>query len=312
VEADVNERQRCEAAPPGQGPVGGPDSYVESGDVRAWIRHGIHLSALAPPDGDPDRLLAAPAARLVKDQRKVTVGMTRAFAAGGFQPGSGILYVKRYNVFSRRVRIASLWQRSPALRAWHATRLLTRAGFRTAIPVAAVEYRRWGMLTKSFFLTVDVDGARPADQYWWELQRASRSDRRNFIRALARLFAGLHAAGVYHNDLKDANLLVRRGPGGDECFLLDVECVTQSSGVPHRRRVKNLAQLHRTLGRLANMRENLYFLHDYLEKEAAPGAAGAAEVRRRWRRAVCAQARRKDLRHALRGVSEWRVPRSER
>jgi hypothetical protein len=270
------------------------------------------LRALAPPDGDPDRLLRAPAARLIKDQRKVTVGVARALPGSTADTGTGVIYVKRYNVFSRRVQLASLWQRSPALRAWQGTQLLTRAGFSTATPLAAVEYRRWGMLTKSFFLTVDVDEAIPVDQYWWELQRASRSERRTFIQALARLFAELHAAGVYHNDLKDANVLVRRGPGGHECFLLDVECVQQSSVVPPRRRVKNLVQLHRTVGRLANMRENLYFLHCYLEKDVASGGARTAHIRRRWRRAVCTQARRKDFRHALRGLSEWRAHRVER
>lgn len=276
-----------------------PQSYVRDGSLRAWLQRDIHLSMLAPPDGDPDRLLRGPAAHVIKDQRKVTVGV--ATVARGFtaSPRSSAIYVKRYNVFSARVRWTSLWQPSPAFRAWHAARVLARAGFRTPAPVAAVEYRRRGMLTKSFFLTTDVEGAVPADRYWWDLRQAPARERRRFIAELAGLFAALHAAGVYHNDLKDANVLVRHGPAGHECYLLDLECVRRGPRVSRRRRVKNLVQLHRTLGRLANMRENLYFLRCYLGEDAQ-----ATRVRRAWRRAVCARAQRKDLRHALRGLSE--------
>ncbi len=51
--------------------------YVEQGQLRAWVRKGVQLRTLAPPDGDPDRLLTHPDTRLVKDQRKVTVGVAR-------------------------------------------------------------------------------------------------------------------------------------------------------------------------------------------------------------------------------------------
>jgi tRNA A-37 threonylcarbamoyl transferase component Bud32 len=277
-----------------------PQSYVRDGSLRAWLQQDIRLSTLSPPDGDPDRLLRGPAAHVIKDQRKVMVGIASVVPGFAASRRPSSIYIKRYNVFSARVRWASLWKTSPAFRAWHAARALARAGFRTPEPVAAVEYRRRGMLTKSFFLTTGVEGAVPADQYWWDLRQAPAPERRRFVAELAGLFAALHAAGVYHNDLKDANVLVRHGPAGHECYLLDLECVRRGPRVSRRRRVKNLVQLHRTLGRLANMRENLYFLRCYLGEDARE-----TQVRRRWRRAVCARARRKDLRHALRGLSEW-------
>lgn len=276
--------------------------YIESGGLHAWVRKGVRLEVLAPPDGDPDRLFSMPSCGLVKDQRKVRVGVvTLAMDNEGeaAAPALVSVYVKRYNVFSWRVKLASLVQSSPAFRAWGASTMLAAAGFRTPTPLAAIEYRRWGMLEKSFLLTVRVEGGVPADQYWWRLRRASAADRRAFIAKLGQLFAALHAAGVYHSDLKDANVLVRSGGAQRlECYLLDLERVRQSRTVPMGRRVKNLVQLHRTLGRLASMRENLYFLRVYL------GDTGhALRHRRRWRRAVCAAARRKDLQHLLRGAS---------
>jgi hypothetical protein len=281
--------------------------YVEEGPLRAWVRKGVHLWTLAPPDGDPDRLLADPNTRLVKDQRKVTVGVARVREVPATMPREsaatttraglpGEIYIKRYNMGSWAMRLRSVIGRSPAFRAWDATRMLAAAGFRTAVPLAAVEYRRWRVLRKSFWLTAPVTAGVGADQYWWRLHRAPRGDRRRFVAGLAHLFASLHAAGVYHSDLKDANVLVRTGTSGElEFFLLDLERVRQRPVVPMRLRVKNLVQLHRTLGRLAGVRENLYFLHAYLGEAARiPG------LRRRWRRAVCRGARRKDLQHALR------------
>jgi hypothetical protein len=275
--------------------------YIARNGMRAWLRKGIGLDTLGGGEGDPDGLLSSPSCRLIKDQRKVKVGLTtlRRRSSSDEPDRATPVYVKRYNVFSWRVRLASLVGASPAFRSWEATVLLRAAGFKTPAPVAAIEYRSWGMLERSFFITKPVDGAIAADQYWWRLRRAPVVVRRAFIAGLAHLFAALHEAGVYHSDLKDANLLVRVGSDGEiEHYLLDLERVRQRPVVTMRRRVKNLVQLHRTLGRLATIRENLYFLRAYL------GEAGRVPShRRRWRRAVCAAARRKDLEHALRGVS---------
>ena len=290
-------------SPPLQAPanVVSASFYVAAHGMRAWVRKGIGLEMLGGPQGDPDRLFSSPSCRIIKDQRKVRVGVATLMpnkVHGGTDSPKPV-YVKRYNTFSWRVRLVSLVLSSPAFRSWDATVLLRAAGFLTPSPIAAIEYRRWGMLERSFFMTTPVDGAVPTDQYWWRLRRAPAGMRRAFIAGLARLFAALHAAGVYHNDLKDANVLVRAGAeGGFEYYLLDLERVRQCHVLSMRQRVKNLVQLHRTLGRLAGMRENLYFLRAYLaDAGRVPGC------RRRWRRAVCAAARRKDLRHVLRGVS---------
>jgi len=262
--------------------------WLDTARPRGWLSDGLRLTDLAPPDGDPDRLLVSPGCRLIKDQTKVKVGMVDA-------AGIGPTYVKRYNAFSWRVRLSSLFVRSPALRALDGTRLLAEAGFRAAVPLAALEYRRWWLVEKSFFLTAEVTGAVPADQFWWDAR--GKSPRRALIAGLAGLFADLHRAGIYHGDLKDANVLVRREGDRIAYYLLDLEHVRRRRTLPSRRRIKNLVQLHRTLGRLATARENLLFLRAYLGDEGR-----SRSIRRTWWRRVCAAVRRKDLRHALRGT----------
>lgn len=39
-------------------------------------------------------------------------------------------------------------------------------GYATASPVAAVEYRRWGILIKSLYLSEEISGAKSVDNFW--------------------------------------------------------------------------------------------------------------------------------------------------
>lgn len=241
---------------------------VREGAVRAWVAPGVVLADVIVPDGDADALLTRPDCRIVKLQRKVAVGRV--------ETGAGVLWVKRYNVFAARVALASLVRPSPAFGAWSGAAALRARGFATPDVVAAIEERRGGVLRKSFFVTREVADARTADLRWADILAdaapARRRARRALARALGRLFGRLHARGVYHNDLKDVNVLVR-GPADDpELVLLDLERVRVFRRVGRGRRRKNVVQLDRTLGRRASRTDRLRFLHAYLG-HAEPGDA---------------------------------------
>jgi hypothetical protein len=80
---------------------------------------------------------------------------------------------------------------------------------------------------------------------------------------LAGLFASLHGHNVYHNDLKDANIVI--GPE-ESFFLLDLEGVRRNARLSRSRRIKNLVQLNRTLGKHLKRSERWYFLTCYLKQ----------------------------------------------
>src|SRR6185295_14433361 len=158
------------------------------------------------------------------------------------------------------------------------------------------ELWRGGVLTRSFFVTREVADALPADRHWQAILAGGdaprrRAARRAFARALGDLFRRLHAAGLYHNDLKDVNVLVRGPADAPACVLLDLERVRVLARVGQRRRVKNLVQLARTLGRQASATDRARFLAAYAG--AARGRAGHA-LRREWAAAVARAAARKD------------------
>jgi glycosyltransferase involved in cell wall biosynthesis len=187
-------------------------------------------------------------------------------------------------------------QPSPARRAWQAAGELAARGFSTPEVLAAVEQRRAGMLRASFFVTREVEGAVTADVAWHAILAdldASRRQRarRAFARALGDLFRRLHASGIYHNDLKDVNVLVRGALEAPDFIILDLEAVRIVPSIARRRRQKNLVQLMRTLGRQARGADRARFLAAYL----GPGVE--RRERRRWAVQVSRRTTRKDRRH---------------
>lgn len=232
-----------------------------------WIDRSLADPVFVDRVANADRLLGDPSCQIIKDQKKITVGRVSLEIAGA--PRS--IYIKRYNVFSLRYTLASPFMPSGALRALQGAAILHTAGIATAAPIAAVEIRRWGALVKSFFISQEIAGGKTVDARWHEdLQRLSGRDgfaqRRAFLVGLAQLFHALHGRQIYHNDLKDANILaVGNSPEQSLSFLLlDLEGVKRYSRLSDRRRVKNLVQLNRTLGQYLRRADKLVFLKSYL------------------------------------------------
>ncbi len=240
---------------------------VKIGSSFLWINPELDEDPQIRLLADPDTLFSSPECEIVKDQRKIRVGRVPLTVGGKVRR----IYLKRYNAFSWRYRLGSLFAPSAASRSWVGARVLLGAGFRTGEPLAAVECRSWGVLTKSFYLSEEIPGGETADTYWREeLVPIQGSEgffrRRNFFRGLAGLFRSLHERGIYHNDLKDANILVSSNDrsGTESFFLLDLEGIRQYRCLSSRRQVKNLVQLNRTMGRFLRRTEKLYWLREYL------------------------------------------------
>lgn len=243
---------------------------------------------------NPDILFSLPGCEIVKDQQKIKVARAQVKLGGEIKQ----VYVKRYNAFSLRYRLFSLLGRSAALRAWLGAEILRRAGFKTGSPIAAVECRSWWMLTKSFYISEAIPSAKTVDLYWMAelaplVGREGLSRRRRFLRALAELFRHLHEEGIYHNDLKDVNILVGDGDGRQEhsFFLLDLEGVRRYPRLRFRRRTKNLVQLNRTMRSKLRKSDRLYWLKVYLGKNHLD-----REVRKKWLKRILDQSRRSDAR----------------
>jgi hypothetical protein len=204
--------------------------------------------------------------RLIKNERKIRVGFMPMRIGGELKS----VYVKQHNSLTLGHRLATLFAPSAAMRSLAGALTLLKAGYHTASPVAAVEYRRHGVLIKSLYFAEEIGGAKTVDGFWREnlaplMGRGAFRRRRAFLRALAYLLRSLHRQRIYHNDLKASNILIRNERAATEGLfsLIDLQGLKRCLYVSRRRRIKNLAQLGRTLGRYLTRSEKLFFLRTY-------------------------------------------------
>jgi Lipopolysaccharide kinase (Kdo/WaaP) family len=207
-----------------------------------------------------------PDCQLIKCEKKIKVGVLRLRIG----THTKTVYVKEHNARSLGRRVASLFLPSAAMRSLSGAINLLNAGYATAQPLGAIEYRRWGVLIKSLFFAEEVTEAKTLTAFWQEHLAALKGHgayrkRRAFLRELAVLFSSLHMNRLYHNDLKAANLLIRpsEAPPQGVFNVIDLQGLRQCFYVSKRRRIKNMAQLNRTLGRLLSNTEKLFFLQNY-------------------------------------------------
>jgi hypothetical protein len=125
--------------------------------------------------------------------------------------------------------------------------------------VAVLEAPRFGLPITSCAATRWVAG-EPLDVVGRTRRGAAR---RALTLALADWLRALHAAGLYPQDLRAANLLVP--PETPPRFVLvDLDRVRRYRHLSWRRRRKHLVQVHRSVGRGASRTTKLRFLRRYL------------------------------------------------
>jgi hypothetical protein len=240
-----------------------------------WLERNLVSPSMVELMADADRLLERSDCVIIKDQRKIKVGRVPLERDGK----KLVVYIKRYNAFSLRYRLQSVFVCSSAENSLRGAALLSAIGVPTARAVAAIEHRRSRMLVKSFFVSEEIKGGKTVDAYWNEeiaLLRgwAGVQRRRRFLHDLAGLFSRLHDHNIYHNDLKDANIMI----GPEASFsLLDLEGVRRNARLNRSRRIKNLVQLNRTLGKFLKRSERWYFLTCYLQS-----AGVERRTKKRW------------------------------
>jgi hypothetical protein len=169
--------------------------------------------------------------------------------------GSQVAFLKRYETAHLTPRKRCLrWLHWPgsddeAWHEWRAIQVLRAAGFRTAEPMAVGQWRRGGLVTRSFLLTAEIRGGVAAHDY---TRARGAFARRRLAHALADLTRRLHGAGFVHKDYYLSHIFVV--PAGEEdaagpivepppLYLIDLQRLTRPRGCRTRWRVKDLAAL---------------------------------------------------------------------
>src|SRR5215475_8191143 len=225
--------------------------FEKRGSLSIHVVRTLAQELMPSIASDPDHFFRLAGCEVIKDQRKIKVARVKIDIYGDTKT----VYIKRYNAFSWRYRFGSIFQSSRAVKSLRGAVILSEAGMFTARPLAAVDSRSWGMLNGSVFLSEEIQNGKTADAYWREELLTMKGKegvrrRKRFIGAVGGLFRSLHQRDIYHNDLKDANILVRPDfSGGEQLYLLDLEGIRRYRKLNRRRQIKNLVQLNRTLGK---------------------------------------------------------------
>lgn len=231
--------------------------FIKEGNKTGWATEGFTELF----HEDMDRLCRSENFQIIKDQKRVKV--CRVLWKG--EP----LFIKRYNPYSLWNAMEAIIFGSKATRSWKAAQLLGSRGIKTAEPVAAINYRTFGLPDKCFYVTREIRESEISVQYYEKRfiqNKGPLKSKRNFIRRLARLFKSLHDEGIYHNDLKDFNILVRDENGEPVFFLLDLEGVQSFKEIPQRCIIENLMQVNRTIGRIMSSADRVTFIKEYCNK----------------------------------------------
>ncbi|MEA2626938.1 MAG: hypothetical protein QOD06_2983 [Candidatus Binatota bacterium] len=272
---------------------------------RIVFEEGV-APGLASALADPERLLADPAARPVKDHVRTAVSAVDV--------GGRTVYVKRFKPYAWYRRLEAALLGSQARRAWRAAAELERAGFAVPPRLALVETADFGLGGDSYLVSAAVAGAESGVLFWRGLTGASAGrERRRVVGEAARFLRRFHDAGFYSKDANAGNFLVRSPEaGGIEIFALDLENVRRMRSVSRRRRLKNLVQLYRPLRTEVRRLDRVRFVSAYLS--GAGDAARREEARRaetsRWLADLAELDRRKEREYRARGSAASRRARS--
>lgn len=155
-------------------------------------------------------------------------------------PNGEIINVKKYHspcginafVYSLGIRKAKGW------RAYHFAQRLINMDINTPEPIAYIENRRCGIITDSYFISVQCQ----YEHLMYEMGNAPAEEYEPMSKALAQFTVMLHEKGVLHKDYSPGNILWRKD-GDDYLFsIVDINRM-QFGYVDMRTGCKNFARL---------------------------------------------------------------------
>lgn len=223
-----------------------------------------------------DELVASPQFHALKAEGRTLAGVLDL-------PGRAPVFLKRTRERSWATGITARGAGSRAARAIEGARILAAAAIPHPEPLAAMDQIRAGAVTASFLISEALVGADSLSRFALgpgEIKGRDARRRRAILGAVAREVRRMHAAGIYTRDLQETNVMVADdGAGGFRVWFIDLEDFRRTRTVgeaSHKRRIRNLVHLDRSIGRFLCRAARLAFLYDYLG--ARPPRAEARRI----------------------------------
>jgi tRNA A-37 threonylcarbamoyl transferase component Bud32 len=126
-----------------------------------------------------------------------------------------------------------------AYRAFKADLMLKQYGFLTPDIVAVGKKTLAGITTRNFLITGHVEDSVPL----YKMLDTNISQKQQLIEQFGQTVGRMHAAGIFHGDLRFGNILVKTDNGRFVFVLLDNERTRKFKKLSQRLRLKNLVQI---------------------------------------------------------------------
>ncbi len=186
------------------------------------------------------------------------------------------VYFKQYLRRSIWDFIKDFVRASRAKRAFKATEMLGENGFDTPTIIAMGEFRYGLCHTTNFLVTLEIGDAKRIYQFipdrLQNLTKQRLQDKRELIRAFGRTVGRMHAAGLFHGDLRLGNILVRQEKNRWRFFFLDNERTRKFYRLPMRLRLKNLVQINMFPPAAMSDTDRMRFFREYWAQNEKAGA----------------------------------------
>ena len=200
------------------------------------IHPDYNTSAFTAAMSDCAALLSAPSSRILEESRN-RIGVASLSVDEGMTMEIVIKEFRTQGVD----KLKSLCQASKARRAWKGSLALKEAGLGTPLPIAYLEKRTRSFLEQSFFLTEYISDVTEIRILFRELSSGALDQ---LLMELAGYLSRCAGAGIYHRDLSDGNILVRKSTDGSNQFLLlDTNRIRCKNKVGTLRGIKSLIRL---------------------------------------------------------------------
>ena len=183
------------------------------------------------------------------------------------------LYLKQYLHRSVWDVLKHLFRPSRAQRAFKASRMLAKNGLLSPEVIAVGELKYGLACARTFLITREVAGAHSVPELLGDFARRPDKTRakRDLIAAFGETVGRMHAAGIFHGDLRPGNVFGEDTAEGWRFFLLDNERTRKFRRLPHRLIVKNLVQIGMLSNQLLATTDRMRFLKSYLARNTRLG-----------------------------------------
>lgn len=179
--------------------------------------------------------------------------------------------------------LKSLGRPTQGIRTYRNGWRLNDAGVSVAKPLAIVRKRRRGIVRGEWIVMEVLSDSLELDRYLVHRIKHnwSAEEKRGMARLMGRFVGSMHAAGIFHADLKTCNIVVSEDDPSPEDVsksghwrplnpcrpvrfsLLDYDDVSVSREVSDRKRIKNLVQIFLSMPAAVNAGDRLRFLNEY-------------------------------------------------